>query len=113
MDKDADAEAIAIDFLQWMTTPEIQAIYVKPSYDLPINPNVTLDDPRLTLFYKNKNQLFPASFFYGNRPDWIPNFQAYLLGQKNLDGYIKDEQTEVLSYTTQTIRASKLNIPCG
>jgi len=112
-DKDPDAEAIAIDFLQWMTTPEIQAIYVKPSYDLPINPNVTLDDPRLALFYKNKNQLFPASFFYGSRPDWIPNFQAYLLGQKNLDGYIKDEQTEVLMYTQQTIRASKLDIPCA
>ncbi len=112
-DKDPDAEAIAIDFLQWMTTPEIQAIYVKPSYDLPINPNVMLDDPRLALFYKNKNQLFPASFFYGNRPDWIPNFQAYLLGQKNLDGYIKDEQSEVLAYTQQTIRASKLNIACG
>ena len=112
-DKDPDAEAIAIDFLQWMTTPEIQAIYVKPSYDLPINPNVTLDDPRLALFYKNKNQLFPASFFYGNRPDWIPNFQAYLLGQKNLDGYIKDEQTEVLAYSMQTIRASKLDIPCA
>jgi len=113
VDKDADAEAIAVDFLQWMTTPEIQAIYVKPSYDLPINPNVTLDDPRLALFYKNKNQLFPASFFYGNRPDWIPNFQAYLLGQKNLDGYIKDEQAEVLAYTTTTIRASKLDIPCA
>jgi len=50
---------------------------------------------------------------YGNRPDWIPNFQAYLLGQKNLDGYIKDEQTEVLMYTQQTIRASKLDIPCA
>ncbi|MDQ2785000.1 MAG: ABC transporter substrate-binding protein [Chloroflexota bacterium] len=112
-DKDPDAEAISIDFLQWMTTPEIQAIYVKPSYDLPINPNVTLDDPRLALFYKNKNQLFPASFFYGNRPDWIPNYQAYLLGQKDLNGYIKDEQAEVLAYTQQTIRASKLNIACG
>ena len=113
LDKDPDAEAIAIDFLQWMTTPEIQAIYVKPSYDLPINPNVKLDDPRLQLFYKNKNQLFPASFFYGNRPDWIPNYQAYLLGQKDLNGYIKDEQAEVLNYTQKTIRASKLNIPCG
>ncbi len=113
LDKDADAEAISIDFLQWMTTPEIQAIYVKPSYDLPINPNVKLDDPRLALFYKNKTQLFPASFFYGNRPDWIGNYQAYLLGQKNLDGYIKDDQAEVLNFTQNTIRAAKLNIPCG
>jgi ABC-type glycerol-3-phosphate transport system substrate-binding protein len=113
LDKDADAEAIAVDFLQWMTTPEIQAIYVKPSYDLPINPNVKLDDPRLALFYKNTNQLFPASFFYGNRPDWIPNFQAYLLDQKNQDTYIKDEQAEVLAYTQQQIRTAKLNIPCG
>ncbi|MHB8647653.1 MAG: type 2 periplasmic-binding domain-containing protein, partial [Thermomicrobiales bacterium] len=112
-DKDPGAEAISIDFLQWMTTPEIQAIYVKPSYDLPINPNVKLDDPRLQLFYKNKNQLFPAWWFYGNRPDWIPNFQAYLLGKKDLDTYIKDQQTEILNWTQQTIRQSKLDIPCG
>ena len=65
-----------------MTTPEIQAFYVKPSYELPINPNVKLDDPRLLLFYKNKTQGFPTHWFYGNRPDWLPNFQGYLLGQK-------------------------------
>ncbi len=112
-DKDPGTEAIAIDLLQWFTSPEIQAIYVKPSYDLPVNPNVKLDDPRLALFYKNKNQLFPASFYYGNRPDWIPNYQAYLLGQKDLDGYIKDEQTEITGYAQTTIRQAKLNIPCG
>lgn len=112
-DKDPGAEAISIDFLQWMTTPEIQAIYVKPSYDLPINPNVKLEDPRLQLFYKNKNQLFPAWWFFGNRPDWIQNFQAYLLDKKDLNTYIKDEQTELLNHTQQTIRESKLNIPCG
>ncbi len=83
-DKDPGTEAIAIDLLQWFTSPEIQAIYVKPSYDLPVNPNVKLEDPRLALFYKNKNQLFPAYFYYGNRPDWIPNYQGYLLGQKDL-----------------------------
>ena len=78
-DKDAGAEAIAVDFLQWMTTPEIQAIYVRPSYDLPINPNVKLDDPRLELFNKNPTQLYNnMQWFYGNRPDWLPNFQGYL-----------------------------------
>ena len=111
-DKDPGVEAIGVDFLQWMTTPEIQAIQVKPSYDLPINPSVKLDDPRLALFSKSKNQLFPAYWFYGNRPDWIGNFQAYLLGQKDLDTYIKDEQAEMLSYTQQQIRQSKLDIPC-
>jgi len=113
VDKDPGAEAIAVDLLQWLTSPEIQAIYVKPSYDLPVNPNVKLDDPRLVLFSKNKNQLFPAYFYYGNRPDWIPNFQAYLLGQKDLDGYIKDEQTEIPAYAQMVIRQTKLNIPCG
>lgn len=113
VDKDPGAEAIAVDLLQWLTSPEIQAIYVKPSYDLPVNPNVKLDDPRLALFSKNKNQLFPAYFYYGNRPDWIPNFQAYLLGQKDLDGYIKDEQTEITAYAQMVIRQTKLNIPCG
>ena len=113
VDKDPGAEAIAVDLLQWLTSPEIQAIYVKPSYDLPVNPNVKLDDPRLVLFAKNKNQLFPAYFYYGNRPDWIPNFQAYLLGQKDLDGYIKDEQTEITAYAQMVIRQTKLNIPCG
>ncbi len=113
-DKDPGAEAISIDFLQWMTTPEIQAIYVKPSYDLPINPNVKLDDPRLALFSKNPTQLYNnMQWFYGNRPDWLPNFQAYLLGQKDLDTYIKDEQTEILAYTQKVIRESKLDIPCG
>ncbi len=113
-EKDVSAEAIAVDFLQWMTTPEIQAIYVKPSYDLPINPNVKLDDPRLQLFYKNPTQLYNnMQWFYGNRPDWLPNFQGYLLGQKDLDTYIKDEQTEILNYTQKTIRESKLDIPCG
>ncbi len=112
-DKDPGVEAIAVDWLQWMTTPEIQAIQVKPTYDLPINPNVTLDDPRLQLFSKSKNQLFPAYWFYGNRPDWIGNFQAYLLGQKDLDTYLKDEQTEILNYTQQQIRQQKLDIPCG
>jgi ABC-type glycerol-3-phosphate transport system substrate-binding protein len=102
-----------VDFLQWMTTPEIQAIQVKPTYDLPINPNVKLDDPRLQLFYKSKNQLFPAYWFYGDRPTWLGNFQAYLLGQKDLDTYIKDEQAEMLNYTQQQIRATKLDIPCG
>ena len=114
-DKDPGVEAIAVDWMQWMTTPEIQAIQVKPTYDLPINPSVKLDDPRLQLFYKNKNQLFPAYWFYGddNRPAWLPNFQAYLLDQKNLDQYIKDEQAEILATTQQKIREQKLNIPCG
>ena len=113
-EKDASAEAIAVDFLQWMTTPDIQATYVKPSYDLPINPNVKLDDPRLQLFYKNPTQLYNnMQWFYGNRPDWLPNFQAYLLGQKDLDTYIKDEQTEILAYTQKTIREAKLDIPCA
>jgi len=111
-DKDPGGEAIAIDFLQWMTTPEIQALYVKPSYDLPINPAVKLDDPRLTLFYKNPAQLFPTYFYYGNRPDWIPNFQAYLLGQKDLDTYVKDQQTEIRAYAQKVIRESKLDIVC-
>jgi ABC-type glycerol-3-phosphate transport system substrate-binding protein len=111
-DKDPGVEAIAIDWMQWMTSPEIQAIFVKPTYDLPINPNVKLDDPRLQLFYKNKNQLFPAYWFYGNRPDWLPNFQAYLLGQKTLDQYIVDEQKEILAYVQQQIRQTNLNIPC-
>ncbi len=114
-DKDPGVEAIAVDWMQWMTTPEIQAIQVKPTYDLPINPNVKLDDPRLQLFYKNKNQLFPAYFFFGddNRPAWNQNFQAYLLGQKDLDTYIKDEQAEILATTQQKIREQKLNIACG
>jgi len=114
VDKDAASEAIAIDFLQWMTTPEIQAIYVKPSYDLPINPNVKLDDPRLELFNKNRTQLYnQTAWFYGNRPDWIPNFQAYLLGQKDLDTYIKDEQAEILAYAQNQIRQGNFAIPCG
>ncbi|GEM_PF-2328836 len=112
-DKDAGVEAIAVDWLQWMTTPEIQAIQVKPTYDLPINPSVKLDDPRLQLFYKSKTQLFPSWWFYGNRPTWIGNFQAYLLNKKDLDTYIKDEQAELMDYTQQQIRQSKLNIPCG
>ncbi len=112
-DKDPGTEAVAVDFLQWMTSPEIQAIYVKPSYDLPINPNVKLEDPRLQLFYKNKNQLFPAYWFYGDRPTWLPNFQAYLLGQKDLDTYIADQQKEVMAWSQQQIREGKLNIPCG
>lgn len=111
-DKDAGAEAVAIDFLQWMTTPEIQAVYVKPSYDLPINPAVKLDDPRLALFYKNPTQLFPTYFYFGNRPDWLPNIQAYLLGQKDLDAYVKDQQAEILGYAQKVIRESKLDIPC-
>lgn len=112
-EKDPAAEAIAVDWEQWMTTPEIQAFYVKPSYELPINPNVKLEDPRLLLFYKNKTQGFPTHWFYGNRPDWLPNYQGYLLGQKNLDQYIADEQKEILAWTQQQIRASNLNIPCG
>jgi hypothetical protein len=112
-DKDAAAEAIAVDWEQWMTTPEIQAFYVKPSYELPINPNVKLDDPRLLLFYKNKTQGFPTHWFYGNRPDWLPNFQGYLLGQKTLDQYIVDEQKEITAWTQQQIRQANLNIPCG
>jgi hypothetical protein len=111
-EQDAGAEAVAIDFLQWMTTPAIQAEYVKPSYDLPINPSVKLDDPRLQLFYKNPTQLFPTYFYYGNRPDWIPNFQAYLLGQKDIDTYVKDQQAEILAYAQKVIRESKLDIAC-
>lgn len=115
-DKDPGVEAIAVDWLQWMTSPEIQAIQVKPTYDLPINPSVKLDDPRLALFSKSKNQLFPAYWFYGaagTRPAWTQNFQAYLLGQKDLDTYIRDEQAEMLATTQQQIREQKLNIPCG
>ncbi len=114
LDKDAASEAIAVDFLQWMTTPEIQAAYVKPSYDLPVNPNVRLDDPRLELFNKNPTQLYNQTvWFYGDRPTWIPNFQSYLLGQKDLDTYIKDEQAEITMYVQNTIRQAGLNIPCG
>ena len=80
--KDAMGQAIAIDYMQWMTQPKIQAEYVKPSYRLPANQNVKLDDPRFAIFQQNPEQIFYRHLMYFNnvsqadRPQWGQSFQA-------------------------------------
>lgn len=117
--KDATGQAIAIDYLQWMTQPKIQAEYVKPSYNLPANPNVTLDDPRFAMFQQNPEQIFYRHLMYFNnvsqadRPQWGQNFQAYLSDQMSLDDYLKKGEQQLVEQAQLAAREAKIDIKCG
>jgi len=117
--KDAMGQAIAFDYMQWMTQPKIQAEYVKPSYDLPVNPNVKLEDPRFAIWQQNPEQIFYRHLFYFNnishadRPQWGQNFQAYLGGQENLDDYLKKGEQQLIEQGQIAAREAKIDIKCG
>jgi len=117
--KDATGQAIAFDYMQWMTQPKIQAAYVKPSYDLPVNPNVKLEDPRFAIFQQNPEQIFYRHLFYFNnishadRPQWGQNFQSYLSGQETLDDYLKKGEQQLIEQAQITAREAKIDIKCG
>jgi len=118
-EKDASAEAIAVDFLQWMTQPKIQAEYVKPSYDLPVNPNVKLEDPRFAMWQQNPEQIFYRHLFYFNnishadRPQWGQNLQAYFTGQESLDDYLKKGEQQLIEQAQISAREAKIDIKCS
>ncbi len=116
--KDAMGQAIAFDYLQWMTQPRIQADYVKPSYNLPVNPNVKLEDPRFALWQQNPEQIFYRHLFYFNnishadRPQWGQNFQAYLSDQETLDEYLKKGEQQLIDQAVISAREAKIDIKC-
>jgi ABC-type glycerol-3-phosphate transport system substrate-binding protein len=117
--RDAMGQAIALDYMQWMTQPKIQAEYVKPSYDLPVNPNVKLEDPRFALWQQNPEQIFYRHMFYFNnishadRPQWGQNFQAYLSDQESLDDYLKKGEQQLIEQAQIAAREAKIDIKCG
>ena len=102
-----------------MTQPKIQAEYVRPSYDLPVNPNVKLEDPRFALWQQNPEQIFYRHLFYFNnishadRPQWGQNFQSFLSGQESLDDYLKKGEQQLLEQAQITAREAKIDIKCG
>lgn len=117
--KDAAGQAIAIDYLQYMTSVKTQAAFVKPGYDLPVNKNVKLDDPRFAMFRQNPEQIFYRHLFYFNnishadRPQWGQNFQAYLTDQISLDDYLKKGQQQLIEQAQIAARTAKIDIKCG
>jgi raffinose/stachyose/melibiose transport system substrate-binding protein len=117
--KDAMGQAIAVDYMQWMTQPKIQAEYVKPSYRLPANQTVKLEDPRFALFQQNPEQIFYRHLMYFNnvsqadRPQWGQNFQAYLSDQESLDDYLKKGAQQLIDQAQLSAREAKLDIKCG
>lgn len=117
--KDAMGQAIAFDYMQWMTQAKIQAEYVKPSYNLPANQNVKLDDPRFAIFQQNPEQIFYRHLMYFNnvsqadRPQWGQNFQAYLSDQESLDDYLKKGEQQLIEQAVLAAREAKIDIKCG
>ena len=117
--KDAMGQAIAVDYMQWMTQAKIQAEYVKPSYNLPANQNVKLDDPRFATFQQNPEQIFYRHLMYFNnvsqadRPQWGQNFQAYLSDQITLDDYLKKGEQQLIEQAQLSAREAKIDIKCG
>ncbi len=117
--KDAMGQAIAVDYMQWMTQPKIQAEYVKPSYRLPANQNVKLDDPRFAIFQQNPEQIFYRHLMYFNnvsqadRPQWGQNLQAYLSDQESLDDYLKKGAQQLVEQAQLSAREAKIDIKCG
>jgi len=117
--KDAMGQAIAVDYMQWMTQPKIQAEYVKPSYNLPANQNVKLEDPRFAIFQQNPEQIFYRHLMYFNpvsqedRPQWGQNFQAYLNNQLSLDDFLKKGEQQLIDQAQLSARQAKLDVKCG
>jgi len=117
--KDAMGQSIAVDYLQYMTSAKIQAQFVKPGYDLPVNKNVKLDDPRFTLFRQNPEQIFYRHLFYLNnlshadRPQWGQNFLSYLTDQENLDEYLKKGEQQLIEQAAIAARTASLMVKCG
>jgi len=117
--KDAMGQAIAVDYMQYMTQPKIQAEYVKPSYNLPANQNVKLDDPRFAIFQQNPEQIFYRHLMYFNnvsqadRPQWGQNLQAYLSNQESLDDFLKKGEQQLVEQAVLAAREAKIDIKCG
>lgn len=117
--KDAMGQAIGVDYLQYMTSVKTQAAFVKPGYDLPVNKNVKLEDPRFAMFRQNTEQIFYRHLFYFNnishadRPQWGQNFQAYLTDQISLDEYMKRGEQQLLDQAAIAARTANIAIKCG
>ena len=117
--KDAMGQAIAVDYLQFMTSVKAQAAYVKPGYDLPVNKNVKLEDPRFAMFRQNSEQIFYRHLFYFNnishadRPQWGQNFQAYLTDQITLDEYMKRGQQQLIEQAQIAARTANIAVKCA
>ena len=116
--KDAMGQAVAVDYMQYMTSLKTQAAFVKPGYDLPVNKNVKLEDPRFALWRQNNEQIFYRHLFYFNnishadRPQWGMNFQAYATDQINLDEYLKRGQQQFYEQAMITARTANIMLKC-
>jgi len=68
-----EAPEEAVDFIQFMTSPEMQAWWLENAGITPVNPNVELDDPVVEQFVDWSEYLLPFEFY-----TLTPELQAYL-----------------------------------
>lgn len=111
-DKSENAVKMAVDFMRFLTTPEIQNIYVEDLLNLPVNPNVKPKDPRIASWMKNPNQIQYKFYFFGDRPTWYQYFQAYLSGQQTIDEFVKSSEAEIKKQAETDAKEGKVNIVC-
>jgi len=81
---------LAIDFLQFMTAPEQQAVYAEKLYLLPINLAVEVKDPRLAAFMPKEGAFVNSAIHFKWFVDWVAwasNWQGYMLGNLTYDEY--------------------------
>jgi ABC-type glycerol-3-phosphate transport system substrate-binding protein len=111
-DKSESQVKMGIDFLRFLTKPDVQAIFVDNLLNLPTNPNVKFKDPRVASWMKNPEQISYKWLFYGDRPTWYQYFQAYINGQMTLDQFIATSGDELKKFEQTTAKESNITIKC-
>jgi ABC-type glycerol-3-phosphate transport system substrate-binding protein len=111
--KEESQVAMAIDFVRFLTTPEIQSIYVDDALNLPVNPRVEFKDPRVADWLKNPNQIQYKFHFFGDRPTWYSYMEGFLLDQLTVDELIAKSNEELKSWAETQAKDGGIELKCS
>jgi ABC-type glycerol-3-phosphate transport system substrate-binding protein len=112
-DKSESQVKLGVDFLRFLTKPDVQSIFVDNLLNLPTNPSVKFKDPRVASWMKNPEQISYKWLFYGDRPTWYQYFQAYIGGQMTLDQFVATAGDELKKFETTVAKESNITIKCS
>lgn len=110
--KEENQAKMAIDFVRFLTTPDIQRIYVDDALNLPVNPRVEFTDPRIAAWLKNPKQIEYKFFFYGDRPTWYANMEGFLLDQITVDELITASNQEIKDWAGTEAKEGNITLTC-
>jgi ABC-type glycerol-3-phosphate transport system substrate-binding protein len=111
-DKEENQVKMAVDFFRFLTSPQVQEMYVNDLLNLPVNPNVEPKDPRIAAWLKNPEQIEYKFFFFGDRPTWYQYFEGYLTDQLTVDELIASSEQEIKQWAETQAKEAQITVTC-